>query len=78
MKVNDKMRINPEKLTQVLSKMFGKNIINADYQVTKLPSGVCDNVNLITGVAETAMVKLFYTIGVTVRAGGIWARISRI
>ena len=38
----------------VLKRMFGKNIINADYEVTKLDSGVCDNVRLITGIAETS------------------------
>ena len=40
-------------LTQVLPKMFGKNITCADYQTTKLYGWVCDDVRLIAGIAET-------------------------
>lgn len=43
-----------ETLLYVLTKMFGIDIIKADYQITKLGSGVCDNVRLIVGTAETS------------------------
>ena len=45
--------MNQEVFISVLQKMFKTNIIRADWQTRKLQSGVCDNVQLISGVAET-------------------------
>lgn len=46
--------MNQEILIHVLNKKFVKNIIRVDYETTKFGSGVCDDVRLFMGFAETA------------------------
>lgn len=40
-------------LLEVLSKMFGVDIVRADYQTTQLKGGTVGDVRLVTGIAET-------------------------
>ena len=46
--------INPEKLKEILGKMFGTKITRADCQSEQLHGGTLGDVRLITGTAETA------------------------
>ena len=46
--------VKHETLTVVLSKMFGKTIINATHQSEQLHGGTLGDVQLISGIAETA------------------------
>ena len=46
------IEINLETLMIILSKMFGKKIINADYRTQQLKGGTVGDVKLVTGIAE--------------------------
>ena len=46
--------VNHETLMYVLSKMFGKTIISATHQSEQLQGGTLGDVQLISGIAETA------------------------
>jgi len=46
------MEIKLELLTHVLTKMFGKKIIHADWKIKPLPCWTPDKVHLISGIAE--------------------------
>ncbi|MDF2926258.1 MAG: aminoglycoside phosphotransferase [Paenibacillaceae bacterium] len=46
--------VKPAILALVLSKMFGKNITRADYQLKKMQGGTLGEVWLVTGSAETS------------------------
>jgi len=46
--------IKPESLALVLSKMFEKMIIRADYQLKDLQGGTLGDVQLVTGMVETS------------------------
>jgi len=52
--MTEKMRINDETLTLVLSKMLGVKITSADYQAMQLHGGTLGDVRLVTGMARTA------------------------
>ncbi|MGE7673062.1 aminoglycoside phosphotransferase family protein [Lysinibacillus sp. NPDC094403] len=51
---HDEKFVKPEKLALVLSKMFGKTIISADYQLNELQGGTIGVVRLVTGIVETS------------------------
>lgn len=51
---HDEKFVKPEKLALVLSKMFGKTIISADYQLKELQGGTIGVVRLVTGIVETS------------------------
>ncbi|WP_438433671.1 phosphotransferase family protein [Gorillibacterium sp. sgz500922] len=48
------MNLNFETLTYALSQKFKKEIVSADCQAKSLQGGTVGNVNLLTGIAETA------------------------
>lgn len=48
------MDIKLETLTHILSKIFGENIIRADYQTKQLQGGTLGDVQLVTGISENA------------------------
>lgn len=48
------MNINLKTLLRVLSKIFDANIRYTDYQTEQLHGGTLGNVQLVTGIAETA------------------------
>lgn len=48
------MNIKFETLINALSRQFKKDIISADYQTMRLQGGTVGNVQLVTGIAETA------------------------
>ena len=69
----EEMQINKKTLTQALSNMFGKDIIDADYQTTELHGGTVGDVLLVTGIAESASgEKLPYK--VVVKSTNTWER----
>ncbi|MCL2057112.1 MAG: aminoglycoside phosphotransferase family protein [Oscillospiraceae bacterium] len=47
------MKVCTETLKRVLSKMYGKAITRADYQIEEMQGGSASSVQLITGTAET-------------------------
>ena len=51
---HDEMFVKPEILVLVVSKMLGKTIIRADYQLKELQGGTVGDVRLVTGMAETS------------------------
>ncbi len=50
----EQIKIKPETLTKVLSKMLGTNIIRAVFQLKQLQGGTLGDVRLVSGMAETA------------------------
>lgn len=51
---HDEMYVKPEILNPVLSKILGKIISRADYQIRQLQGGTLGEVRLVTGMAETS------------------------
>ncbi|GAV12832.1 aminoglycoside phosphotransferase family protein [Paenibacillus sp. NAIST15-1] len=51
---HDEMFVKPEILVLVVSRMLGKTIIRADYQLKELQGGTVGDVRLVTGMAETS------------------------
>lgn len=50
----DEWYVKPDILALVLSNMFNKTIIRADYQLKELKGGTIGDIRLVTGMAETS------------------------